>query len=254
MAGMVGAGKTTLADALRTMLSQRDVGVLSVQDAIELAMKRSTFGVLARRLLRAPSHRRTAEIVAYKALVRPWHELWFIARYLRLTRLVLRAVRRLPLPLWHRRTIFQLFIRRAASLEFLRTRLEPREILLVEEGLVQRAVNIFAWCRHGVDRAPVTEYLAALPPSDLVLFIEVPKSISFERASSRGLPSRLVGYEEDAVERFMMSAADIATITATYLGQANRPLFIIENGGPLNRALASLEVVVERYLAAGTTT
>ena len=53
MAGMVGAGKTTLADALRVMLRQRDVEVLSVQDAIDLAMNRSSIGGLSLRLLRS---------------------------------------------------------------------------------------------------------------------------------------------------------------------------------------------------------
>jgi hypothetical protein len=123
---------------------------------------------------------------------------------------------------------------------------------LLEEGLVQRAVNIFAWGRDGVDRAATIEYLAALPISDLVLFVEVTESTSFERATSRGLPARLVGHEEDTVQRFMKNAADIAGITEAHLEQVDRASFVIENGGPLDRALASLEAVVESHLEAET--
>ncbi len=251
MAGTVGAGKTTLADALRVMLTQRDVEVFDVKDAIELAMKRSNLGGLFGWLLRAPSHRRTASVIAYRALVRPWHEMWFITHHLHLTRLVLRTLRHLPLPIWHRRRIFRLFLRRAASLEFLRSRIGPGEILIVEEGLVQRAVNIFAWDRHAVDQAAVTEYLTALPSLDLVLFVEIAEPTSFERASLRGLPARLAGHTEDAVERFMMHAVDVASITVTYLEQTDGPFYIIENGGPLDRTLDSLEAIVEDQLASG---
>ena len=254
MAGMVGAGKTTLAYALRGMLRKRGIDTLSVHEAIELSMRRSAFGRLSHRLLRTPSHRRTAGLVAYRGLVRPGHEMWFIVHHLRLTRLVVRTLRRLPLPIWHRRKIFRLFIRRAAALEFLGPRLEPCEILIVEEGLVQRAINIFAWSRHGVDPTAVTEYLADLPPSDLVLFVDVPESTSFERANARGIPARLMGHEENTVKRFMSHAADIAAITVTYLEQADRPSHVIENGGSRDRALESLENVVDDHLAAGKST
>jgi thymidylate kinase len=254
MAGMVGAGKTTLACTLRAMLRERDLDALSVHEAIELAMKRSNFGRFSHRLLRAPSHRRTAGLVAYRMLVRPSHEMWFVAHHLRLTRLVLRSVQRLPLPIWHRRKIFRLFLRRAAALEFLGPRLEPREILIVDEGLVQRAVNIFAWSRHEVDPTAVTDYLASVPPSDLVLIVDVPESTSFERASARGLPARLMGHDENTVQRFMMHATDIAAITAGYLEHADRPSCVIENGGSRDRAIESLENVVDDHFAAGKST
>lgn len=254
MAGTVGAGKTTLAHSLRTMLRKRDIDALSVHEAIELTMKRSIFGRLFHKLLRTPSHRRTAGLVVYRVLVRPGHEMWFIARHLRLTRLIMRSLKGLSLPIWHRRKIFRLFLRRAAALQFLGPRLEPREILIVDEGLVQRAVNIFAWSRHGVDPTVVTEYLANVPPSDLVLFVNVPESTSFERTSKRGLPARLMEDDGNTVERFMMHAAEIAAITMTYLEQADRPSCVIENGGSHDRAVESLENIVEDHLAAGTST
>ena len=254
MAGMVGAGKTTLAHDLRAMLTKRDIDALSVHEAIELAMKRSTFGRFSHRMLRTPSHRRTAGLVAYRVLVRPWYEMWFITHHLRLTRLVVRSLQRLPLPIWHRRKILRLFLRRAAALEYLGPRLKPREILIVEEGLVQRAVNIFAWSRHGVDPTAVMEYLTSVPPSDLVLFVDVPESTSFDRASARGLPARLMGHEENTVGRFITHAADIAAITVTYLEQADRPSCVIENGGSRDRAIGSLENAVEDHLPGGRTT
>jgi hypothetical protein len=63
-----------------------------------------------------------------------------------------------------------------------------------------------------------------------------------------------MGHDENTVERFMMHAADIAAITATYLEQADRPSCVIENGGSRDRAVESLENVVEDHFAAGKST
>jgi hypothetical protein len=63
-----------------------------------------------------------------------------------------------------------------------------------------------------------------------------------------------MGHDENTVQRFMMHAADIAAITAAYLEHADRPSCVIENGGSRDRAIESLENVVEDHFAAGKST
>ena len=74
MAGMVGAGKTTLASAVAEELEDRGDRVLEPREAIAEVLDRSAVGTLSRRLLRSRAARCRMFRAIYRTVVRPW---WF---------------------------------------------------------------------------------------------------------------------------------------------------------------------------------
>lgn len=244
MAGMVGAGKTTLAADLVTVLEASGYRVLSIIDAIDEVLGRSTIGAVIRRLLPSVDRQRRALSTTYKLLLRPWYSLRFAISHPALTLVAARAAMSTPLPMWHRRTLIALFLRPAAAELCFRRRLRSREILLLEEGLLHRAVNVFAW-GGTVDHARLQRYLAALPAADLVVLVTAPLDTCLARVGSRGLPARLEGHDDATVARFMANAVEVAERMTDALARSGRPAIVIDNGGDLETSVAALRAALD---------
>ena len=67
------------------------------------------------------------------------------------------------IPSWHKRLCIALFFQRAGAFHFLRHRLQSDEVVIVDEGLFHRSVNLFAWRSEPPDRKTIMAYLRTLP-------------------------------------------------------------------------------------------
>ena len=249
MAGMVGAGKTTLADAVAAELEDHGYRVLRPAAAVAEALDRSTVGAVSRRLTRSPAARRHLQRAWYRLVVRPAHIACFVAGRLRPTWSAARAVKRSPLPRWHRRKILGLLLRPAATQRYLERRLRPDEVVLLDEGMVHRAVNLFAWTAGDVDLAAVGRYVDGLPATDLVVLVTAPLEVCIERAGARGLPRRLAGRDEATVSRFMHNAATVVDALPGLLRRGRRRWVAIDNRGTRDAAAALVRRAVRANLA-----
>lgn len=238
--GMVGSGKTTLAHELAILLKQRGFVVLDRVSAIQTAMLRSPLGAFVRQVIRSEPLQAILLLNLYRFIVRPGSIAMFTATNLGLIRSVRSAPAYRILPRWHRKTISRLFFRTAATASFVRARLEPEEILILEEGLHHRAVNLFSWDPSPVRRNEVQKYLDALPPADLVLAVEAPAPTCEARAASRGMPRRLDDQSEATTQQFMTNAATIVELVLESLERGSHPMIRIWNGGSLEEALKTL--------------
>lgn len=248
MVGMVGAGKTTLGAALSEYLGKRGLVVMSVEDAIQVVLGRSWFGSVLRRIVPAAARRRMLT-AGYKLVVRPWHSLRFVAANPALTRMAMRALMRSPLPSWHRRKIFGLYLRPGAAAHYFRPRLRPQEVLLLEEGLVHRAVNLHAWSARDVDAVAIEAYLSTAPATDLVVLVSASLATCRERIDDRGLPARLDGHDDATVERFMTNACGVVDLVATFLKVSARPSLVLHNDGPFDETVEEMQVAIDTHLA-----
>jgi len=244
MAGMVGAGKTTLAAAVTAALEDRGYRVLRPAVAIDEVLDRSLVGMAARLLVRSPTARRRVQRAVYRLVLRPCHMAWFVAGRARPTATAVGAVWRSPLPGWHRRKIVGLLLRSAATQLYLVRRMRSDEVLLIDEGLVHRAVNLFAWTDGDVDLAAVAHYVTSLPPTDLLVLVTAPLLVCVERADARGLPRRLVGHDDATVARFMTNAAAVVDALPELLRAGCQPWVRVDNGGMRGDAVAALRVAV----------
>lgn len=245
LVGMVGSGKTTIARELPEMLASRGITAYTGKEALAVCMDRSWLGPLTRRLAGTHSDRVRINLAIYRRLVRPLFVLAFTLSYPRAVFWGLRAPGTRAIPRLHRRKVRQLFLRMAALIHFVRPRLAEGEVVVLEEGTVHRAVNLFAWGE--VDRAITEKFLDALPPSDLIISVEAPLPVCLERTEGRGLPRRLTERDERTIGRFMENAAGIIEIVGEWLERSPSPVITVFNGGRLEEALGSLLGALDRY-------
>jgi hypothetical protein len=198
IAGPVGAGKSSLVEPLSRALAER--------------------GAAARRL----------EQVAPQGRLR--RLLWSVAFGIRHPRLVVHATRAAlaaPIPWWHRRIIFGLAMGVGGRLLAARSRAAEDEWVIVDEGLVHRSVNLFAW-RHEVPRRQAAGYLASVPAADALVVVQAPAEDELERAISRGLPRRLVGRSPEEVRAFVSRAREVVLFAAGVMEQRGARVVRVE--------------------------
>lgn len=214
-------------------------------------MDRSLLGRASRRLIRSVSARSRIHRGVFRALVRPCHTVGFVASNLGLVWLVLTALRASPIPLWHRRRIFRLFIQRAAALRFLGHRLRENEFLVLDEGLLHRAVNVFAWSPV-VDEGALLRYLRLVPRPQLVVVVEAPSATASDRAVRRGLPKRLAGFDDAKTRDFFANADRVIKDISDLVESSESPVVTVDNSGPPDQAQASLRRGLDAWLGPTT--
>ncbi|HET6380047.1 MAG TPA: phosphotransferase [candidate division Zixibacteria bacterium] len=138
-----------------------------------------------------------------------------------LTGRVLLSVLRSPVGGGHRALLARRFLVVAARERFLRRLLRSGEAVVIDEGLLHRVVNVFAW-RERVTEREVRAYVAGIRPlPHLILLLEVRPDVARRRLSERGLPARLRGLPPAAADGFLARAAwalDVAADEAVRRG------------------------------------
>lgn len=210
LAGPVGAGKSAVAKALPDALRLRGVPASHIDEIARFNRPRSWL----------------------------WNTL-FAVRHPRLTLAAWRAVTRAPIPWWHRRLIFGLTLGVGGRIAYARRRVPPGHIVLVDEGLVHRAVNLFGWYPTASPEA-VKRYISLVPLPDALIAVNADPEAAWRRAQARGLPQRLVGRSEEDVGGFVTRARQIGT--AAVAAAKSRPsmrVINVKNGKSLRRTVSN---------------
>jgi thymidylate kinase len=225
LAGMVGAGKTTVAAELARLLREHDMAALTPQEAAARCLERSWLG----RALGPLVKRRTRLQRRIARAIVAWHALAFALGRPRLAWHVLASQRRRTIPWRHRGIIVRLFFQVAGQERWLRRSLRAGEVVVFEEGLVQRAVNLYAWAPERLETTAVAAYFSLLPAADLVVLVRAPFDTCLARARARGMPIRLRDKDGRTIERFMRHAQAIAGLMGPALAAQRRPAITIDN-------------------------
>ena len=228
--GLVGAGKTTVALATEKILLETGHEAIDLVTAIDRCLERSLLGRLARPFV-GPAHRKRLLKALYREGISPIYGLRLALVNPVLVAAAIRAQLGNGLPWWHKRRIWRLFFSVLNGRAFLAGRLEENEIVLLEEGSLHRAVNLFAWQMDGVRRDLLAQYLEHLPALDLAVLVEAPIDRCRSRSNGRGLPNRLLNKDEATADRFFENAAHIVVLVASYASASGRPIIIVDNSG-----------------------
>lgn len=229
--GGVGSGKSSLATALKERLKGAEFPVRSPQEALGIRLaqflpktiRSGRFAHAARRAFLAGYQVRCS--LKHPKLV--W-QAWDASHALR------------NLPGWHRKIIFSLFFEVAGWYEAAAHGVPPKSLILVDEGLAHRSINLFAWQTGELDTQRIRSYLENLPEVPLTVLVSAPVQVGLERAYQRGLPVRLRDKDPQTIRRFIENSHTIASLAGSFLTSQGRSVIHIDNSSGLEQSLTTL--------------
>jgi thymidylate kinase len=180
--GSTGSGKTTVADAVRRQLAPR-VGVDTAPDVVaQLVGLQPLACPLYRNLL--------CDLVGLPFVVGS------LGRHGAFLRYVLRVLVRQRLSLQGLNRV-RSTVRKVGVYEIIRRRREGR-IVLVDEGTVLHAHNLFVFTSHAHAAAELERFAGLVPLPDVIVYVRAPLEASIRRSLARPDPPREMRARERA--------------------------------------------------------
>lgn len=170
----------------------------------------------------------------------------FALRHPSLTWRTLQAALKAPIPWWHRRLIIGLTLGLGGRLLLAGRRVSDEHWVIVDEGFVHRAINLFGWREPPVPAEEVRAYVSAVPIQGLLVLVNAPPEVGLRRAARRGLPKRLAGRPQEFVDGFASTAHDTIHLAADAMRARGGTVVRVDNQRSVKRAA---ERAGERILA-----
>lgn len=229
--GGVGSGKSSLASSLKERFKMAEVPVGSPQEALDFSLTQS----LPKVILDART-RHTARRVILASL-----QMRFSLKHPNLVWQAWNASQKLRhLPGWHRKIILKLFFEVAGWYEGLSYTVPSKSMIVVDEGLAHRSINLFAWQLGDLNLRMIQAYIENLPEVPLTILVYAPMQVCLERAYDRGLPARLRGKDPHTIRRFIENSHTVASLAGEILTSQGRSVIRADNSSGLDRSIAML--------------
>ena len=165
--GTPGAGKTTLATALVALLEERGVAATNVVDAARNHVRRTRAGALLARA--APSSYTDLALWQAFYVLGAAHSVGFGFEHPTLVRSAVRSQLRPGLPLGTRVHVLYWFVHLVGRYRFLGATSSEGEVLVLDDGFMQRAVHLFASPFDQPDTTRIRAYVDLIPRPDLLV-------------------------------------------------------------------------------------
>lgn len=143
----------------------------------------------------------------------------------------------------HRVAIFRAVYRKIAIFTLLRSRSDGSTIFLVDEGIMHSMNNIFIPYKSTLPEERLEKYLRYLPSPDLIVLLESPIELLYERLINRGDWSPRVRNEQELLE-FIKQSHTLFAYIASFLNGRKSVLTL----SSLRREPESLSQAVVDYL------
>lgn len=229
--GGVGSGKSSLATVLKERFQAAGFPVWSPQEAFQNRVKQSLPKAIC---YGRPGH-------AARRVLLAGYQARFSLKHPKLVGKAWTASRDLDhLPRWHRKIIFDLFLEVAGWYEGLSDKVPPKSMVVVDEGLAHRSINLFAWQTGELDPKAIQSYVESLPEVPLTILVSAPVEVSLERAHHRGLPVRLRGKDTQTIRRFIENSHAVASLAEKVLMSKGGMVIKIDNSLELEQSIAML--------------
>ena len=211
LVGPPGAGKTTLLPAVQAFFREEGQTAFTVVEAARPFVTRTLAGRLLQRL--APSSLQGPLLWRLFLLLSFVYRLRFLGQHAPLVWDILRGQRRRPraADAAKRKVTFWIF-RLMGYYEFLKAKLGAEEVLLLDEGFLHRAVQLFSSAVEEPDSSRIDGYTQSIPRPDLVIFVCASPATCYKRIYKRGLWTAFRHKDAAEVESFVNNAHCAVTL------------------------------------------
>ncbi len=239
LAGAPGAGKTTMVPEVQEACR---VAELTPYTTVEAARPFAARTLLGRTVAILPKEARRAALWGVFRLYSAGHSVRFVLQRRSLASLVFRSQLRRPAESdSRRRRVLYWWYRMAGAHQFVQAHGKSGEALILDEGFVHRAVQIFASAVERPEAAAVAAYVDLVPPPDLLIHVAAPADVCRHRVRGRGVWSRLQHRRPAEIDRFVENAHH--TVELAVAAARSRGWQVIEvANGDLDSASAAAEL------------
>lgn len=201
--GLPGSGKSTIAAILGRELESSSISPLTVPEAGRTLARRSWLGS------KLPGHSSPwGDKMAWKLfeIERLTRGIAFLLRRpIFSARLFMHQVKRPPAARRGRRVVHW-WIRAAGARSLLMARRLEGEVIVLDEGLCHRVVQLFSSADEAPDPTEVVRYADGIPLPDVLIHVVAPVDVSCRRVLERGVWERMANDDEGRVSDYLASA------------------------------------------------
>jgi hypothetical protein len=208
--GTPGSGKTTLATALLALLEERHVAGSSVVGAARRHVRRTWAGALLARA--APSSVR--ELLLWQAfrVLGATRAVGFAFEHPMLVRHAVGSQLRPGIPLRTRIHVLYWFIHLCGRYRFLRATSLEREVLVLDDGFMQRAVHLFASPFDQPNATRIRAYVDLIPRPDLLVVAVADWHECERRVRERGIWRHARHLSDRQLSRYFERAEQVVEV------------------------------------------
>ncbi len=163
-------------------------------------------------------------LIALVACLLSWRQHAGLARYA--TQWLLQV----PIPWYERAQILRNVLKKAGIQELIRRWQAGQQVILIDEGVLQIAHNLFVHLSTEVDRPNLSAFVHHISMPDVVVYLRQPESLLIERTLHRGhrrIPNGTYRHVAHFIQQAMTTFEQLTQIPAV----ANRLLVIDGNAG-----------------------
>lgn len=230
IAGPPGAGKSTVLPSVISACARAGLNGISMVDAARPLARRTVLG----RFISTITPSRVEAVMLWRVhLVQRWFAaLRFALANQRLVRHVLTSQRNRPSVSDRRqRKVLHWFFRAMGSYRLASDLAEDDEMIVIDEGFVHRAVQLFTSSMERPASEEVAAYLRLVPKPDLLVFVEAPLDLCVKRVISRGVWDRVSHRSDGEITDFVGNAHAALTQARAILTDRGWPMVVIHNDG-----------------------
>lgn len=246
--GAPGAGKTTLTALLRDELDRRAVAADTVVGRAREHAARTRPGRIADRV--RPARLRRALLWQVFYATTSVDAACFAREHAALARCAIASQRGRPLPVRRKAHVLYWFFQLGGRLRFLHRTGRPGEVVVVDDGFLQRTAHLYASHVEEPRRDAVDAYVALVPPPDLVVHVTAPDDVCARRVLDRGLWAHSRRLTRTDVERLVAASRHAVTRATEAARRRGVPVVQVPNGDGGGRGLdRAVAAVVTEWLA-----
>jgi len=228
LVGSPGAGKTTLVAGIKASLARSGLVVATPNENVRDFTRRKGLGRMVPGGLARPLlwllYRWGSQAAALK----------YLAVHPRLAWLVISTATRRPSDsLARARRPLHWFLRLLGTHQHLLKRGRAGEVIVLDEGFLHKAVQLFSSPVEKPASDSVATYVAGIPATDLVIHVSAPVATCANRVRLRGVWPRLGEIGDEQLSAFIANAHDTVELAVAAARTMGRTVVTLDNGGEL---------------------